>query len=170
MDGLTLSHKATFDISSVRCSPWKGPLTMQTEGNSFSFYAQIVIDGATTICVGDTITLIAVGGGANATYLWSTGATTSSIKVSQAGVYGLTIKKGKGKWKCSAVATPVTITQYSLVTDLDFNGTVNILDYIVFLGKFNTPCPGCQEDFIADGFVDVQDYLRWVADIFKNCQ
>ena len=43
------------------------------------------------------------------------------------------------------------------------------LDYIIFLGVFNSPCPACAEDFIADGLIDTRDYMRWVSDIFKTC-
>jgi len=134
--------------------------------------AYIITEGSLFICPGDTITLSAGGGTTGSTYLWTTGATTSSIQVSASGVYGLSIttSKGKGKGgKCTSVAAPVTVTVSSLITDLDNNGAVDILDYIIFLGVFNSPCPGCAEDFIADGLVDTRDYLRWVSDIFKTC-
>ena len=42
-------------------------------------------------------------------------------------------------------------------------------DYIIFLGEYLTPCPGCPQDFYPDGYVDTRDYLIWVADIFKTC-
>jgi len=46
--------------------------------------AQITASGNTTICSGDVVTLTATGGN---TYLWSNGATTSSITVGSAGNY-----------------------------------------------------------------------------------
>ncbi len=138
----------------------------------FANFAYIITEGSLFICPGDTITLSAGGGTAGSTYLWTTGATTSSIQVSATGVYGLKITtyKGKGKGgKCTSVAVPVAITVSSLISDLNNDGNVDVLDYIIFLGVFNSPCPACAEDFIADGLIDTRDYLRWVSDIFKTC-
>lgn len=140
--------------------------------NGFANTAYIITEGSLFICPGDTITLSAGGGTTGSTYLWTTGATTSSIQVSATGVYGLKITnyKGKGKGgKCTSIAVPVTITVSSLITDLNNDGNVDVLDYIIFLGVFNSPCPACAEDFIADGLIDTRDYLRWVSDIFKTC-
>jgi hypothetical protein len=53
------------------------------------------------ICPGGTATLTATGGGANTTYLWSTGATTPSITVNAAGDYTVTATDPNG---CSSYA------------------------------------------------------------------
>ncbi len=49
-----------------------------------------------TICAGDSLTLITAYSGSSYTYLWNTGATTPSIKVKNAGIYGLVVENGSG--------------------------------------------------------------------------
>ncbi len=127
----------------------------------------IVASGPTVFCAGDSVILTAVGGNKCYTYLWTTGQTTKSIVVKVSGTYGVQMSLKNGFWV--ATATPVTVTANSLITDLNVDGSVDILDYIIFLGKFNDSCQGCPEDFVVDGLVDIRDYLRWVSDIFKVC-
>ncbi|MEI6820733.1 MAG: T9SS type A sorting domain-containing protein [Bacteroidota bacterium] len=55
------------------------------------FVASISTNGYTTICSGDTVTLTATAGNGNNIYLWSNGATTSSIKVTTANNYSVTV-------------------------------------------------------------------------------
>jgi len=57
------------------------------------------ISGPGTLCAGSSITLTAAGG---ATYLWSNGATTPSITVTQPGTYSVTATTAGG---CSATAS-----------------------------------------------------------------
>ncbi|HET7433613.1 MAG TPA: hypothetical protein VFN10_02750, partial [Thermoanaerobaculia bacterium] len=66
--------------------------------------ATLTAAGATTFCQGGSVTLNASGGG---TYLWNTGATTSSIVVTQSGTYGVTVTNANG---CSATPAPITVT------------------------------------------------------------
>lgn len=135
--------------------------------NRISFIAIISSSGPTSICPGQSVVLTG-NGGSGYTYLWTTGQTTKSITVNQPGVYGLTIFCSKCN-NATYVANPITINTNTLVTDLNTNGIVDVADYNIFLGKYLTPCLGCQEDFYPDGFVDTRDYLIWVADIFKTC-
>ena len=55
------------------------------------FVASISANGSTTFCTGDSVTLTATAGNENNTYLWSNGATTSSIKVTTASNYSVTV-------------------------------------------------------------------------------
>ncbi|MFK7948556.1 MAG: CARDB domain-containing protein, partial [Saprospiraceae bacterium] len=64
-------------------------------------------NGATTFCTGDSVTLVASGG---VGYLWNTGATTDSIRVSNAGVYSVTITSNSG---CDSTMD-ITITNNAL--------------------------------------------------------
>ena len=64
--------------------------------------ATITPSGSTTICNGESITLTANSG---SNYLWSTGATSQSINVSQAGSYIVTVFNGA----CSATSLPTNI-------------------------------------------------------------
>jgi acyl-CoA thioesterase FadM len=65
------------------------------------------ITGNTTLCEGETTTLVATGG---TSYSWSNAATTNSINVSQSGVYTVTATNAEG---CSNTAN-VTVTVNSL--------------------------------------------------------
>jgi len=69
-----------------------------------------VIPGNTTLCAGSTTTL-SPGAGFN-NYLWSTGATSSSITASTSGLYQVTVTDANG---CSETAS-ITLTFYPLPT------------------------------------------------------
>ncbi len=64
----------------------------------------IVPTGSTAICTGDSVVLSSSVAG---TYQWSTGATSSSISVSTAGTYILTVTNTQG---CSGQSAPLQIT------------------------------------------------------------
>jgi hypothetical protein len=53
------------------------------------------------------------GGAGSNTYLWSTGATGSSIAVNQVGNYSVTVTNENG---CSATSAPVTVSNYAMPT------------------------------------------------------
>ena len=55
------------------------------------YIASISANSNTTFCLGDSVTLTATAGNGNNTYLWSNGATTSSIKVKTANNYTVTV-------------------------------------------------------------------------------
>ncbi|MFM6935152.1 MAG: beta strand repeat-containing protein [Flavobacteriales bacterium] len=66
--------------------------------------ASISTNGPTTFCQGGSVQLTASPG---ATYLWSNGATGSTIQVSSAGTYNVQISSNTG---CSSNATPIVVT------------------------------------------------------------
>ncbi|TDO25890.1 beta strand repeat-containing protein, partial [Sediminibacterium goheungense] len=66
--------------------------------------AAISADGPTTFCAGGSVTLTATGG---ASYLWSNGATTSSITVSSGGVYSVVATSAEG---CSSASVSSSVT------------------------------------------------------------
>jgi hypothetical protein len=68
----------------------------------------IASSGPTTFCTGGSVTLTAPSG---VSYLWSTGATTSSIIASSSGDYTVTVTNGNG---CTATSAPATVTVNSL--------------------------------------------------------
>ena len=79
----------------------------------------ITNSGGTFLCTNDTITLTA-----NTTaniFLWSTGATTSSIRVSTPGTYKVTVTNSSG---CLKVSSPVQISKDPVIRISSNKGTV----------------------------------------------
>lgn len=76
----------------------------------FNPVATIAIQGATTLCQGDSVELVASTG---TNYLWSTGETTASIWVSAAGSYTVTLTDSNG---CSATSAPANISIAPFIT------------------------------------------------------
>ena len=66
--------------------------------------ATITADGPTTLCPGGSVTLTASAG---SSYLWSTGATTQSITVSNTGSYTVTVTNASN---CSATSAATVVT------------------------------------------------------------
>ena len=64
-------------------------------------------------CAPGTVSLDANVGGSGDTYLWSTGATTQSITVTQAGTYGVTVTNAAG---CTMASAMVVVTVASAPT------------------------------------------------------
>lgn len=72
--------------------------------------ANITASGPLTFCSGDNVTLISnIANG----YLWSNGATSSSIVVTTSGTYSVTTIGANG---CTAISSPVTVTVNSTPT------------------------------------------------------
>lgn len=71
--------------------------------------ANVIANGPTSLCQGDSVTLTATNGDG---WLWSTGDTTQSIVVTTAGSYSVTINHGL----CSRTSAPVTVTIDSVPT------------------------------------------------------
>jgi hypothetical protein len=66
--------------------------------------ANVVMDGNSVLCPGETLTLSAAPGN---TYAWSTGSTANEITVSNAGTYGVTVTGSNG---CSSNSGNIIIT------------------------------------------------------------
>jgi PKD repeat protein len=63
---------------------------------NYSYTASLSAAGATTFCAGNTVDLNVSTNLGNASYNWSTGATTASITVSQSGTYTVTVTNARG--------------------------------------------------------------------------
>ena len=112
-------------------------LTQQLDGEGYNI--SIVVPDETTICDGEIITLSASSSSAN-TYLWSNGATTSSIEVSESGTYSLSTTSECGNAQSELVTVTVNdpiappVSESVVVTvgesaTLEATGTGNILWY-----------------------------------------
>ncbi|KAA3632165.1 MAG: CRTAC1 family protein, partial [Bacteroidetes bacterium] len=73
------------------------------ENNCISPSAEIALDGATTICPGESTTLSAPDG---FEYFWSTGENSQAIEVTEQGSYNVTIDDGTG---CQGVSAAIQI-------------------------------------------------------------
>ncbi len=119
---LYLRYHLRIRCSSSSCLPVNpaDSISIYTADNSCGTAVTAAISGGPfTICSGTSVTLYANTTGASS-YVWSTGATSSSISVSSTGTYGLTAYGNSS----SAAASPVTVTitpgphaQFSLVQD-----------------------------------------------------
>jgi Secretion system C-terminal sorting domain/PKD domain len=65
----------------------------------------VVASGPTTFCSGGSVDIVATSTGTN--YLWSNGATTSTVSATQSGNYTVTVSNNSG---CSNVSVPITVT------------------------------------------------------------
>jgi gliding motility-associated-like protein len=93
-------------------------LTRTAEHQVSAFAATLRIGGDTVLCAGQPLELSAVTAGATA-YAWSTGATTPTIRVTQAGTVALEVTYAGG---CTAqarveVRPPVALAGFSLGND-----------------------------------------------------
>jgi hypothetical protein len=93
--------------------------------------ANVVMDGNSVLCPGETLTLAAAPGN---TYAWTTGATASEISISTAGTYGVTVTAPNG---CSANSGNIIISSgQSTSSTLD----VTALDAYILNGvEYTTP-------------------------------
>lgn len=80
------------------------PKPVPGAGGATSFVATITALGSTSFCSGGSVSITAGGGG---TYLWSNGATTSSITVSSPGSYTCAVTKNGTTQTTSAVTVTV---------------------------------------------------------------
>jgi hypothetical protein len=66
-------------------------------------------------------------------------------------------------------STVSNITARCVREDLDYNGTVNSTDFLLFLGAYGTACNSCAQDFNEDGGVNTPDFLRLLAILGYTC-
>ncbi len=105
-DSLQISNNGTYSVSiSGTCVATSFPtsITLST-GNPISINAS----GPTTFCLGGSVTLSSPSSSGN---LWSNGATTQSIIVSQSGNYSLTVSNAQG---CPSVSQTIQVSVTSL--------------------------------------------------------
>ncbi|MDZ4747376.1 MAG: Ig-like domain-containing protein [Saprospiraceae bacterium] len=69
----------------------------------------------------------------------------------------------------SSTRQPVHITVRCIREDIDNNGTVNTVDFLLLLAVFGKNCISCREDFNEDGVVSTIDFLRLLTKIGYTC-
>ena len=129
----------TFDVIDSLIIDW--PSGMQTvltdidanqsisviEGTSHQAEPYIAFQGLTTICNGDSIELSV---GNYASYLWSTGDTSPTLMVDQAGTYNVEIID---QWGNTVASDSITIGQYNAIA-----GTTSGTDLSCYTDSFGT--------------------------------
>jgi gliding motility-associated-like protein len=104
-DSIVITQPGTYygTVSDTCCFAFSVFLNVQWQPQA----AAVVAQGPTTFCNGDSVLLLATPTGSNLTYLWSNGATTSSIQVKNSGNYSVTVGSGGN---CNAVSTPIQVS------------------------------------------------------------
>ncbi len=103
---ITVNNSGSFSVTvtnSNGCSAVSGSTPVSV--NQIPV-AAINANGATGFCPGGSVTIVASGG---ANYLWSNGATTNSITVSQNGTYSAVVSNPGG---CSATTSAISIIAF----------------------------------------------------------
>ena len=90
----------TVSVSAGGCTNTSAPIIITTVATP----ATITASGSLTFCSGGSVLLTANAGNA---YLWSNGATTQSISVTQSGNYTVTVTNASG---CSATSSAIQVT------------------------------------------------------------
>ncbi|MBK9639319.1 MAG: hypothetical protein IPO63_16525 [Bacteroidetes bacterium] len=99
-------------------------------------------------------------------FLWSTGAVTSSIYVKSEGIYSVSITNAS---PCIIVAAPTLIHLNTRLSDFDRSGITSVSDFLSMVALFNLSCSNCPHDLNYDGVVNVSDFLFFVTEFGLSC-
>jgi hypothetical protein len=99
------------------------------------------------------------------TYLWSNGATSTSITTLVQGTYTVQVVNSNG---CSAISTAPVVLINDSSSDFNADGGIDVDDFLLFAGSYNTFCT-CTEDLDNDGNVDIDDFLLFVVSFGSTC-
>lgn len=106
---ITVGNQGTYTVSITDAGGCTGSASQLVTVTT----ASVQINGSTsTFCTGESLTLSATTA-AGSSFLWSSGATTQNITVSQPGTYTVTVTTSNG---CTAVSSPRTITEVQSTT------------------------------------------------------
>ncbi|MCX6182707.1 MAG: FG-GAP-like repeat-containing protein, partial [Bacteroidetes bacterium] len=103
---ITVGTAGTYSVTVYDdngCSSTSAPVVVTVKSGALPT-ASISAAGATTFCDGESVVLTSA---ANASYLWSNGATTQSITTTQSGSYSVTVTNADG---CFAVSSAIDVT------------------------------------------------------------
>jgi sugar lactone lactonase YvrE len=101
---ITVTHAGDYTVSVVNANGCSATSAVTTITVDPVPPATITASGPIQFCAGGSVVLTASAGDL---YIWSNGATTQAISVTQAGNYSVTVTNASG---CQAVSTPVTVT------------------------------------------------------------
>ena len=101
---ILVDGSGSFSVAITDANGCMGTSIATTVTENANPTATINADGPTTFCSGESVNLIATGG---TSYLWSTGATTSTINVTASGDYYVTAYSAAS---CSDVSSTISVT------------------------------------------------------------
>ncbi len=100
---ITASTSGTYNVTVTNANGCSSVSTNQLITVNANPTASISTNGSTNLCTGGSIVLMATP---NSSYVWNTGATTSSITATTAGSYSVTVTNANG---CSATSTATSV-------------------------------------------------------------
>jgi large repetitive protein len=100
---ITASTSGTYNVTVTNANGCSSVSTNQLITVNANPTASISTNGSTNLCTGGSIVLMATP---SSSYLWNTGATTSSITATTAGSYSVTVTNANG---CSATSTATSV-------------------------------------------------------------
>lgn len=108
---LVLSEAGTYTVTATLRVENDGALTNNTVSETFTVQgaitAPVITSGVTAICAGGSTTITTANPAAGTSFIWSNGAATQSISVTEAGTYTLRLVNGVCT---SAVSNEVTVS------------------------------------------------------------
>jgi hypothetical protein len=127
------SQSGSYTVSVIDgdCSALSSPVSVVVNANPDN---SVSASGSTTFCAGGSVTLTAVGSGS---YLWSNGATTNSITVSQSGSYSVVVTSNG----CSSTSTSTSVTVNSNPT-VSLSGISSFTEINFTVSLSGTPIGG----------------------------
>jgi hypothetical protein len=118
-----------------------------------------------SFCPGSSTSLSVSGISNPASYIWSNGATSSTITTGDFGSYTVSVTDANG---CT-YSTPTKVLSNCDKPDLDNNGITDVNDFVLFVPSFGLSCSGCTSDFNHDGLVNVDDFLLFAPRFNQTC-
>ncbi len=118
---VNITTSGSYTVVTTNPSGCQSPTSLATvvNVNALPFTPTITTSGPTTFCAGGSVTLTSSLG---SSYLWSNGATTQSINITESGSYSVMIKNGSGCESAASTATIVTVNNLPSIPLLTASG------------------------------------------------
>ena len=122
------------------------------------------LDSATHICADESVTLTP-GGGSNATYMWNTGATTSTVDADAAGTYSVTKMEEGCESEATAVVTQSTAVDIANIEGCEDDAPISV-DATIPGGSSYAWTGGSSTSTAANEFATSGSYSVTATDVF----
>lgn len=118
----TVTASGTVTVTVTNCAPGNATQTFTVDPEPAPTASISALDSITEVCFGESVTLVAEGG---ATYLWSNGATTASIfltDVQSSQAYTVTTTNACGVSSAASNTINVTVNSLPATPSISYNG------------------------------------------------